>query len=323
MTIDVPTLDAFFRGAVGSTGVLVGGALALGFRHGIDWDHIAAITDIMSTTSSAVIRNGSRPGTQQGRDGLLQSTRSTLTTDVDDQVTTAATAGPLRHYFALQHRPFLLGSLYALGHAAVVTALGLLAIVASEFLPDWIDPLMGRVVGVTLIVLSGYLFFSLYQYIRGGEFHLRSRWMLVFAAVRRGYGALMTKLLKRRHHEHTHDVQQYGARTAFGVGLIHGIGAETGTQALVIATVVGATSKTSAIVVLLAFVVGLLISNSLITIAATTGFISSQRRQWLYAAAGLVAAVFSLVVGVMFVLGADATIPDLGRFFGWVGGQET
>ena len=33
-------------------GVLVTG-FVLGIRHGIDWDHIAAITDITSTTASA------------------------------------------------------------------------------------------------------------------------------------------------------------------------------------------------------------------------------------------------------------------------------
>ena len=35
----------------GSVGI-VGAAVALGLRHGIDWDHIAAITDITSTTTS-------------------------------------------------------------------------------------------------------------------------------------------------------------------------------------------------------------------------------------------------------------------------------
>src|SRR3990170_1794883 len=35
----------------GSLGVLAG-AFALGLRHGIDWDHIAAITDITSTTTA-------------------------------------------------------------------------------------------------------------------------------------------------------------------------------------------------------------------------------------------------------------------------------
>ena len=38
-------------GAAGTAGIL-GGALALGIRHGIDWDHIAAITDITSTTAA-------------------------------------------------------------------------------------------------------------------------------------------------------------------------------------------------------------------------------------------------------------------------------
>ena len=37
---------------VGGTVWLMGGALALGLRHGIDWDHIAAITDITSTSAT-------------------------------------------------------------------------------------------------------------------------------------------------------------------------------------------------------------------------------------------------------------------------------
>ena len=39
---------------IGGTAAIVGGALALGIRHGIDWDHIAAITDITSTSSTPV-----------------------------------------------------------------------------------------------------------------------------------------------------------------------------------------------------------------------------------------------------------------------------
>ena len=39
-------------GAPAGLGVLVTGLL-LGIRHGIDWDHIAAITDITSTTAAA------------------------------------------------------------------------------------------------------------------------------------------------------------------------------------------------------------------------------------------------------------------------------
>src|SRR5437868_10204062 len=32
---------------------LLGTALVLGFRHGFDWDHLAAITDVTSTTATA------------------------------------------------------------------------------------------------------------------------------------------------------------------------------------------------------------------------------------------------------------------------------
>ena len=32
---------------------LLGGMAVLGFRHGFDWDHIAAITDITSTTTAS------------------------------------------------------------------------------------------------------------------------------------------------------------------------------------------------------------------------------------------------------------------------------
>lgn len=327
VTIDAPSLHGLIGSAFGGGGFLVGGALALGIRHGIDWDHIAAITDITSTTSGAGVtdtRGGQSPSEFISDVGdSPRSTDTALLTDHGRGPRATVLVGPLRRYFREQSRPFQLGSLYALGHAAVVTVLGLLAIMARAFLPDWIDPVMGRVVGVTLIVLAAYLFYSLYRYVRGEEFHLRSRWMLVFAGSRHLYGAVMSRVFNRPHHPHAHVTQAYGARTAFFVGLIHGVGAETGTQALVIASVVGATDKASAVVVLFAFVVGLLISNSLVTVATTTGFISSQRRQWLYAVAGLIAAVFSLVLGVTFILGADATLPDLGRLVSWIGGPET
>jgi hypothetical protein len=42
-------------------GVLVTG-LFLGIRHGIDWDHIAAITDITSTTASANLAEAAHEG---------------------------------------------------------------------------------------------------------------------------------------------------------------------------------------------------------------------------------------------------------------------
>ncbi len=95
-------------------GLLVA-AFSFGFRHGIDWDHIAAITDIT--------------GAQEER----------------------------RH-------AIWLGTMYALGHASVVLALGVLAIVAGERLPAGIDEAMARVVGITLLLLGVYVVVSLVRH---------------------------------------------------------------------------------------------------------------------------------------------------------------
>ncbi len=324
-------------GLGGSVGVL-GGAMALGLRHGIDWDHIAAITDITSTTTA------SEPG-----DRWLVEEPGVLLTDESDHVAaelarqrpiaggaSAALAGADARpgqvaRFAVspsQRRAIFLASLYALGHGTMVMALGLVAILAAGFLPTWIDPVMERVVGVTLVLLSAYLFFSLYQYLRGGsEFRIRSRWMLIFAGVRNVVNWALIKLgLRRVHthaHEHPHGQDQYGPKTAYSIGLIHGIGAETGTQVLIIATAVGAGTKVMGIMALTFFVIGLVIANSFVTVATAAGFVSSQRRQLVYVLAGLLAAVFSLVVGLIFLFQAGGILPDLGQYFRWIGGPDS
>ena len=345
-------------GVGGGIGVYTA-ALALGVRHGIDWDHIAAITDITSATSSVSDPNetwligepglqftdethhaqhgphdehGHRYGLHSGshHQHAAVPSRTSVTEGsvaVAAPVTKAVAAGEAGHHGSILHRlqehkeAVWLGTLYALGHGLVVTILGVTAIMASEFLPEWVDGVMERVVGFTLIFLAAYLFFSIYQYYRsGGEFRIRSRWMLIFAGVQNAWHWVGSRL---GHHEHVRVApQQYGARTAFGIGLIHGIGAETGTQALIIATAVGATSKPVAIAALIVFVLGLFISNSVVTIATTAGFVSSQKRQSLYVAAGLMAAVFSLVLGLLFINAWTNALPDLDRYFRWIGGPS-
>lgn len=347
-------------GIGGSIGI-IGAAVALGFRHGIDWDHIAAITDITSTTTSGEdgsaewltnepgvlltdeshhdADHGPEHGHVHGKAGepapAVATTRKPavasaplvrlayaggLSQEMRPAVATAAFSLPVPRLMVEQRRAIFLGTLYALGHGSIVVVLGLLAILASSVLPGWVDPIMERVVGVTLILLGVYLCYAVLRYFRGGgSFRLRSRWMLVFAGVRNGFSWLSAKLRHQREHHHVHGSDQYGPRTAFAVGLIHGIGAETGTQVLVIATVVGAATKTLGIVALLGFVAGLLLSNLLVTVTTAAGFLSAQRRQGIYVAVGIVAACFSLIVGSIFLLHAASILPDLGHYFRWIG----
>ena len=90
---------------------------------------------------------------------------------------------------------------------------------------------------------------------------------------------------------------------------MHGIGAETGSQALLLAAAAGATSALTGSFLLIAFVVGLVISNTLITIATTAGLLGTDRHHKFHTALGIVIAVFSLVLGSMFILGNADGLP--------------
>ena len=320
-------------GFAGSLGVL-GGALALGIRHGMDWDHIAAITDITSTTAAA------EPANRQPepvRYAMVPNERPVLAAAMEGaSAGTAMFNQPLSDFahvhapripmLAAQRRSLALGTVYALGHGSMVIFLGLLAILFSEILPTWVDPIMERVVGLTLVFLGCYLLYSLYRYYRhGGEFRIRSRWMLVFAGVKRGWHSVRSKVLPGHHHPHSfheEEAQQYGVATSYGIGLIHGVGAETGTQVLIIGTAVGAASTGMSVATLFVFVGGLLISNSFITFVTAAGFVSAGRRQTIYLVVGAVAAVFSLALGFLYLTESGGILPDLDPYFRWVGGPD-
>lgn len=289
--------------------VLLLGTVALGFGHGFDWDHIAAITDITSTTSSGhseVDVPAASPVTPHGHD----------VDEMRGHVHAHAAHGPgVMHAFGEsrfaheQRHAIGLASLYALGHASVVLVLGVLALMLGTLLPEWVDPILEKVVGVTLVLLGAWVLYSVVQYLRGkGEFRLRSRWMLVFDLARNAWGAMQARIHGHEHRPSAHSTQ-YGPRTAFGVGMIHGVGAETGSQALLL-TGIGVTG-TAGILILLAFIVGLLLSNTLVAIASATMFIGAQRMRTLYVIVGAVAGVASLIIGTLFIVGLGTALPDL------------
>jgi len=291
--------DVFAQVAQGATSQLtlslVVAAFLLGLRHGIDWDHIAAITDIGATQEE--------PG-----------------------------------------RGFKLGTLYVAGHAAVVLALGTVIIMVGLTLPPWVDALMGRIVGVTLIALGVFVVISLIR--EKGEFRPRSRWMIVFAFAR-SLRARLSRVsgpsvyhdhthaaARDAHHEsdeepsveaepggtlrapvhshtHTHEVAEFGSRSAFGVGALHGIGAETPTQVVLFLAAAGAGGVSAGLLVLVIFLTGLVLSNTMITVLATFGFQRVANRARLYVTMGAVTAVLSLIVGSVLLFGQDTLLPAL------------
>ena len=302
-------------------GVLVTG-FVLGIRHGIDWDHIAAITDITSTTAAAGIAEAAHEEQHRSVSGPHHGHGGALEIQAHDAGPGAATLAPAatisrrRIFGPEQLEAIRLGTLYALGHGAVVIALGIAALMFGALLPEWLDPIMARIVGFTLLVLGIWVFVSLSQYLRNGtEFRLRSRWMLVFDGVRYAWRRFQARI-----HGHAHvaplEMSSYGHRTAFGVGMIHGIGAETGSQALLIAAVGGASGVGLGVPMLLAFIVGLLASNTLVVVVSSTGFVAGQVRRPLYITIGVLAGVFSIAIGLAFLAGSESLLPDLPGLLG-------
>lgn len=273
-----------------STGITFGllvAALFFGLRHGIDWDHIVAITDIAATQES-------------------------------------------------KRRGVFVGTLYVLGHASVVILLGVGAIALGATVPGWLDDVAGRIVGVTLVALGLVVLVTLV--LERGSFRARSRWMILFDMSRRIFSSRSGSVAHSHkhvaaesgHHDGTEDLTDGASRVAapthshkhvhgggadytnkgaVGIGAIHGIGAETPTQVVVFLAAASAGGVAAGLAVLLTFVVGLVIANSLITFASVFGFASATKKQSVQIGLGVFTAAMSIGIGVLFLTGADGALP--------------
>ena len=288
--------SAVVAAAAGLEVGLVVTALALGFRHGFDWDHLAALSDIAAS--------------QQSR-----------------------------------RRSMMLATMYALGHAAVAFAIGATVILASAHLPASVGDVMERLVGMTLIALGVWVIVSTLRH--GQSTRMPSRGALLVAGFRRlrwrgpapvviehehdhpvgehhehelehePAGAVRrTTVMPKHSHRHRHvaslpddPLPTYGGGVAVSVGMIHGIGFETPTQALVFVTAAGAGSRVAGLLVLACFLAGLLAANTIVAIASTLGFTGAGSRARLYTVASLVAAAASLALGLLYVFGRGDMMP--------------
>ncbi len=243
--------------------------LIAGIRHGVDWDHIAAISDITSTQNKV------------GK-GIFMS------------------------------------FLYGLGHASVVAAIALGFLLMSFALPQGVDRIMESVVGVTLIILGIYVFYSLHKK-KGEDFRMLPRWALAANAVLNSYSWLKAKLTRtpRKHH---HVLKNgYGDRASYIIGMIHGIGAETPSQMLLFAMAIsaGTAARTEVgAIIIVVYSLGLVITNTLMGVLGAYGYIKSSQRQRLYRSAAFVTGSFSMVIGLLFLFGGVGYLPSLETLIG-------
>lgn len=191
-------------------------------------------------------------------------------------------------------------TLYAIGHGVMVVLLGLFLLVVGQAIPKSVDSIFGKIVGGTLLILGLYVLISLAR--QRSNFRMKSRWMLIFDAIQFGYHKLLHNF--KLSHEHPRlKEERYAPGTAFGIGVIHGVGAETPTQIAALAALIGIGGGTIGILFLLLFVLGIFLSNFAIAWFSSVGFLKAKQQSKLFMLIGSLTAVFSLVVGVLFLTG--------------------
>jgi high-affinity nickel-transport protein len=236
-------------------------AAVLGFRHGFDYDHIAAISDITSVEPE-------RP------------------------------------------RAMRMGLIYVVGHASTVAVLGAIVILFQRSLPRQLDGWAERAVGLTLVLLGLYVLGTLLR--NNATYVPKSRAAILIHA-----GRWLTWRVKRllnyaedfRDFEPTHN---YGRKSVFAVGVIHGLGAETPSQLLLflLASNLGGTAR--GFLGLGVFLLGLLIMNTLMTASAVGIFGVSAAKPQVLKFVVAATATYSLIVGAIFLFGAAGVLPSLG-----------
>jgi high-affinity nickel-transport protein len=129
-------------------------------------------------------------------------------------------------------------------------------------------------------------------------------------------GGRRTTVISSHSHRHRHvgalpddPLPAYGGGAAVGVGMIHGVGFETPTQALVFVTAAGAGTRVAGLLVLACFLAGLLAANTVVAIASTFGLTGASSRARLYTAVSLVAAAASVALGLLYVFGKGDVMP--------------
>jgi len=230
----------------------------LGFRHGFDYDHIAAITDITSVG-----------------DRTSESMRNSL--------------------------------MYALGHASMVALMACAVILLHISLPQGMDSWMERLVGVTLIILALYVLAKLLSGDRESLPPARGILLLRF------FKWLFAAPFRSPQHDpatHQPPTRTYTASAAFGVGIIHGVGAETPSQLTLFLLAANLGGAAKGFLGLTMFLCGLLVMNTLMAASACGLFRFSHRRSTLRFFSGLTAA-YSLVIGLIFLFGFSNSLPSI------------
>jgi high-affinity nickel permease len=287
-------------------GVLIS-AFLFGFRHGIDWDHIAAITDITSSQ-------------EDRRSSLVFGTLYAL--------------GHALVVFVIGVFAIALGERLPTGIDSVmerIVGVTLVVLGVFVFVSLFRHGREFRMRSRWMLIFSGVR--NAYRKVRpdrvsatsGAHAHDEGP---VHAHAGNGDGLALDVAEdlpvsewhhghhgRPGHHHHKHPepdaYMNYGTRTAFVVGMVHGVGAETPTQLVIFLTAAGTSGKAAGVAVLATFILGLLVSNTMITLGSSYGFLRASQNWAIYVTVAVLTGVFSLVIGTLFLFGKGSLLPAM------------
>lgn len=186
-----------------------------------------------------------------------------------------------------------LGVMYAFGHGIIVLIIGLITIFVGSKLPSTTQSFLEGCVSLTLIVLGGFILYSIFQ--REKEYEFKSRITIL--------SEMILKIVNKSSNEKVKvSPVALAIIGAFIVGIIHGIGVESPTQIAAISNAVGLDNITNATIQLILFVVGLLISTIFITFFLSWGFMKAKFKRNLYVILGSITGFYSVGLGLFMMI---------------------
>ncbi len=115
----------------------------------------------------------------------------------------------------------------------------------------------------------------------------------------------------RHSHSHRHKIAlgDLGGGAAVGIGVLHGVGIESPTQIALFTASASVGNGATALVLLVAWVVGLVVANAMLAVAAGFGLLQAERYFVIYAAVAVIVALLSIAMGAALMV--DVALPLL------------
>jgi len=198
----------------------------------------------------------------------------------------------------LGRKAALIGLSWGLGHATTLTLLGVPLVLFNRYLPELVQQVAETVVGALIVLLALRL---LWQWQRG-RYHAHPHRHADHSQHRHLHAHS-----RGAAHDHPHPGLQRTPRSAYGIGLVHGVGGSAGLTLLLLSTIRDRTEATAA---LLLFALGTALCMSMLS--AGFGWIIvrgpvARHANWAAPMLGVV----SLAFGVYYILGALGMVQQL------------